>query len=211
MDAQLENPKPRTVPSRKRDKERTVALLKRAARELLVSHGVAKLSIQPILNEAGVSRGALFHHFPTKNHLIAAAFTDLLETATSLLHGLSVDLRQGTITREQFVEGVRDAFCSSDLFAATVEIALNNRVDPNLRKLTSGPVESWWDSLSSFWTDTFDLPGRSTEDVEQHWGMASNLLRGHAFTSAYRSSPQLRASFCRSFESMMLADAVVRT
>lgn len=209
MDAQLEGPEADGKAPRRRDKARTVAVLKLAARKQLISHGISGLSIQSILNKAGVSRGALFHHFPTKNHLIAAAFADLLAASADRLQALGKDLRAGRITPDQFVEGVRDVFCS-DLFVGSMEIALSNRVEPVLRELVSDAVERWWTSLASFWTDTFDLPGLSPGEADQHWTMASNLLRGHAFTSTYRSLPEMRSEFCASFQRMMLADAVVR-
>lgn len=201
--------KPDSKPPRRRDKVRTVTALKRAARDLLVSEGIAGLSIQPILNKAGVSRGALFHHFPTKNHLIAAAFSDLLEDAGNTLNDLGYELRSGRITLEQFVEGIRGTFCS-DLFVGSMEIALSNRVEPALRALIEDAVSAWWRTLAGLWTDTFDLPGLSRVDAEQHWVMASNLLRGHAFTSTFRSSPSASEAFCRAFIRLMLTKAVVR-
>lgn len=209
MDAEPELSKAGGAPSRRRDKAKTVAVLKSAAREQLISRGLARLSIQPILDKADVSRGALFHHFRSKNHLIAAAFKDLLEEAARQLHALSEDLRAGRIALGAFVEGVRDVFCS-DLFIGSMEIALSNRAEPILRDLVSEAVDDWWAALSSFWTGTFDLPGRSPTEADQHWMMASNLLRGYAFTSTYRSSPDRRSTFCVSFQRMILADAVIR-
>lgn len=194
--------------TRRRDTARTVSALKRAARERLVSNGIAGLSIQPVLEAAGVSRGALFHHFPTKNHLIAAAFADLLEEAADQLHELGRSLRAGRISRSAFVEGIRDTFCS-DLFIGSMEIALAHRVEPALRLLVDEAVETWWDALSRFWTDTFVLPPEVA--TQQHWAMASNLLRGHAFTSTYRALPEDRAAFCIAFEAMILADAKTRS
>jgi len=43
-----------------------------AAERLVVEHGLAATSIDEILARAPASKGAFFHHFPTKNHLARA-------------------------------------------------------------------------------------------------------------------------------------------
>ncbi len=191
----------------RRDKARTVEILKRAARETLISKGITGLSIQPILDAAGASRGALFHHFPTKSHLIAAAFADLLSESAAKLHQISAALRSGQIDQATFVRQLRDTFCS-DLFVGSMEVALSNRVEPALLALLDDALEKWWASLDAFWNDTFALP--ETLDAKQHWVMAANLLRGHAFTSIYRSPPGSREAFCTAFETMILSPATIR-
>ena len=47
--------------------------------DCLVAGGYAKLSTNDVVRRAGVSRGALAHHFPTKSELVAAAGTRLIE------------------------------------------------------------------------------------------------------------------------------------
>ena len=42
------------------------------AQRLVLDQGLAATSVDTILAEAGTSKGAFFHHFPTKNHLARA-------------------------------------------------------------------------------------------------------------------------------------------
>jgi len=42
------------------------------AERLVLDKGLASTSVDDILDEAGTSKGAFFHHFPTKNHLARA-------------------------------------------------------------------------------------------------------------------------------------------
>jgi TetR/AcrR family transcriptional repressor of nem operon len=42
------------------------------AERLILDRGLAATSIDDILGEAGTSKGAFFHHFPSKNHLARA-------------------------------------------------------------------------------------------------------------------------------------------
>jgi len=195
---------------RLRNKADTVAKLKNTACDLLISQGILNLSIQPILEKSGLSKGALFHHFPTKNHLIAAAYSDLLKEASDELSLIGQALQDGRICQKEFVQRVHDIFCS-ELFLSSMEISISNRTEPELRKLADKAVTEWWATLSRFWMDTFTLPGRSSQQAIQHWIMASNLLRGHAFTSTFREDLGSRTAFCEAFEEMILSSAVIST
>ena len=45
-----------------------------AARPLFAAHGFADAALETIVRAAGVTRGALYHHFPDKTELFAAVF-----------------------------------------------------------------------------------------------------------------------------------------
>jgi AcrR family transcriptional regulator len=63
--------------TRKTQEERTAAttaVLLRAARELFSKKGFADTATEDILNAAGVTRGALYHHFDNKAALFRAVF-----------------------------------------------------------------------------------------------------------------------------------------
>lgn len=45
-----------------------------AARPLFAEHGFADVALETIVRAAGVTRGALYHHFPDKTELFAAVF-----------------------------------------------------------------------------------------------------------------------------------------
>ncbi|WP_136661203.1 TetR/AcrR family transcriptional regulator [Nitratireductor sp. XY-223] len=192
-----------------RDAERTIALLKRATVGQLITNGYAGLSILPILKKAGVSRGALFHHFPTKDHLIAAAFGDLLVEFAGQLHEIASRLRKGEITLEEFVSETGDTI-ASDLFVGCMEIALGIRAELTLSSLVQEAVADWRQSLFEFWDNTFELPGYDQEQRSDHWAMASNVLRGYAFSTSFGAAPQARERLMRGFPKLFLEAAVIR-
>ncbi|HET7483978.1 MAG TPA: helix-turn-helix domain-containing protein, partial [Solirubrobacterales bacterium] len=55
-----------TVKTRGRPSEGAREAVIEAARDLFVERDYARVSIAQILERSGVSRGALYHHFPTK-------------------------------------------------------------------------------------------------------------------------------------------------
>ena len=62
------------MPTQAERTEATRATLIRAARRLFAGKGFAGSSTEEILAVAGVSRGAMYHHFPDKKALFRAAF-----------------------------------------------------------------------------------------------------------------------------------------
>jgi AcrR family transcriptional regulator len=64
---------------RRKEPERVRRQLLDAAARLAVEHGMAGVTVQAVAVAAGVTKGGLFHHFPTKEALIAGMFEDLLE------------------------------------------------------------------------------------------------------------------------------------
>lgn len=197
------------TPSRIRDADRTVSLLKQATIEQLISNGFSGLSIIPILNKAGVSRGALFHHFPSKDDLVAAAFEDLLQDFADRLNDISRRLRQGTINQDVFVTEVGEAF-ASDLFIACMEMSLGMRSEHSLSESVQGAILKWRAALLSFWTQTFELPGMPMAEQETHWAMASNTLRGHGFTTSFGQEDLARNHLQKGFAKIFLEAALLR-
>ncbi|HEY4004997.1 MAG TPA: TetR/AcrR family transcriptional regulator [Pseudonocardia sp.] len=70
-------PPPRLSQAERR--EATRAALLAAGRELFAEHGAAAVSAEQLVANAGVSRGAMYHHFHDKNDLFRAVFEQLEE------------------------------------------------------------------------------------------------------------------------------------
>ena len=92
MAAKAPNRRRRTQQERR---ETTQTTLLEATVRCLGRDGYAATSISSIIEEAGVSRGALLHHYPTKNELIAAAivyfYRQRLERLKAQLLGADTD------------------------------------------------------------------------------------------------------------------------
>jgi AcrR family transcriptional regulator len=62
-----------------------------AALRLIQTKGYEQMSIQDILDELGVSRGALYHYFDSKSALLDAAMERMLETGTAIAREVAAD------------------------------------------------------------------------------------------------------------------------
>jgi AcrR family transcriptional regulator len=57
----------------------TIALLLAAAVKLFSAQGYQQTSLQQIADEAGLTKGALYHHFRTKEHVLRRVHDDVIE------------------------------------------------------------------------------------------------------------------------------------
>ena len=65
--------------------QQTIKLLVNIAREHFSRFGYADTSLESVASEAGLTRGALYHHFKNKKHLFIAVVTEVqLEIAHSI-------------------------------------------------------------------------------------------------------------------------------
>jgi AcrR family transcriptional regulator len=71
------------VPTQAERTEATRARLIATARRLFAEKGFAGTSTEEILSEASVSRGALYHHFPSKTDLFQATFEAVEDDLTT--------------------------------------------------------------------------------------------------------------------------------
>lgn len=64
--------------TRKKEPERLRQTLLECAARLVVEEGIAGVTVQSVATSAGVTKGGLFHHFPSKVALLEALFVDLI-------------------------------------------------------------------------------------------------------------------------------------
>src|SRR6266576_3689600 len=63
-------------PTQQQRSEATTGALVEAARELFAQDGYAAASLDAVVAKAGVTKGALYHHFAGKRELFAAVFAE---------------------------------------------------------------------------------------------------------------------------------------
>ena len=113
--------------------EATRAALIEAARELFSERGYAAVGTSELVRHAGVTRGAMYHHFPDKRELFRAVYE---QTEKELVEGLAARIATIEDPWEALVAGMRSFFdVSSEVRAAPNE-------DPDLRARYSGVPRS---------------------------------------------------------------------
>lgn len=120
-------PAPRRTQQQRREETRLRLL--DATIGCLVEYGFAGTTTQRVQERAGVSRGALLHHFASKADLLAAATHHVAELR--LAH-IRTETEGGPHDREKGLALLRAAM-SGPHFLAGLELWLAARTDPDLR------------------------------------------------------------------------------
>ena len=108
-----------------------------AAINCFVNLGYTNVTTAKVASAAGVSRGAMLHHFPSKTELIQAAVEylhdRLLEDYTERVKGIPTSLRGGK-RRRAGLEAYWQHL-TGDLFTAYHELCVAGRTDDELRDI----------------------------------------------------------------------------
>jgi AcrR family transcriptional regulator len=136
-----------------------------AAIDCFIKLGYTNVTTAKVASTAGVSRGAMLHHFPSKTELIQAAIEYLHD---KLLVDFSSRVKKiagttpGKEHRRKGLEAYWDHL-TSDLFMAYHELCVAGRTDPELRAILEKStiefdqhVRESTTELFSEWSDTGD-------------------------------------------------------
>lgn len=124
------------TPRRRTQKERreeTVRKLLDAATETLIEVGYAEASVQRICARAGLSQGALFRHFPTREALMVAVGEDVGAQLLSRYESRFLALERGSRDVTSAMRLVRE-ICRSRTNQALYELMIAARTHPALRE-----------------------------------------------------------------------------
>ena len=175
----------------------TRAALVRATVEALVELGYAGTTTQEVQRRAGVSRGALTHHFATKSELVLAAVDELYEEFSRSVREAAAGLpAEPTARVREGIELVWQRFHGT-LFVATMELWTAARTDPELRAALLPHERRLGAQLRRLAIDVFG------EDVARHpraealYQVLLTSMRGQAMTYALqpdapRTGPHLQ-------------------
>ncbi|GAA3074321.1 TetR/AcrR family transcriptional regulator [Streptomyces glomeratus] len=113
----------------------TRARITEAAVESLIESGVAATTTLQVQRRAGVSRGALLHHFPTHEELLGAAITRLVEHNEEVVRKEMTSVAQAR-DGDRWGRSLRvfGAVLRSLSYAAELELWAVARTDPRLRE-----------------------------------------------------------------------------
>jgi len=120
----------RTPQQQRSDKTRRALL--DATVECLTEHGFARTTTLEVQRRAGVSRGALLHHFPSKAGLLAAAVDHLAEMRGRELKDKATRLPDGPARMDAALDLLWESF-TGPLFYVAMELRNAARTDPELR------------------------------------------------------------------------------
>jgi len=140
----------------------------------LDKYGYAEASTTRITEKAGISRGALTHHFSSKEDLIVAATNKILNQAI-----FRPRLREDeTRTVEDDLYRLWDRIVNTYQMRALIEILVASRTDLALSKRVKHELVQWNDRLNEAAFENYEAVEGGDEELRRIWTIARVFFRG---------------------------------
>ncbi len=166
----------------------TRSRLMQATLMILNENGYARAGLAEIALRAGVTRGALHHHFAGKDDLVAQSVGLMLDQATSEIEALAIDVALGRLTLDDFVDRIWCMF-SGPLFMITLEHVTEARHNAWLRAQLLPPVREFHASLNGIWQRFFGARGVPDALAADALNATLCLMRGMGVQTVLRNDP----------------------
>jgi len=159
-----------------------------ATLDALMESGYTRATTAEIADRAGVSRGALMHHYASKDDLVAAACQHLLRQATEDIRRQAREMEAGRLTLSGFLDYLWRQF-SGRLFYVTLEHVTEARHNAELRAKMIPVVREFHAALDDIWREFFRGSALNPAEVETTLNMTLCLLRGMGVQTVLRDDP----------------------
>lgn len=160
----------------------------RAVVRCLVQRGYSETSINRVVAEAGVSKGALQHHYPNKEELMAATASWLLANARYLSTKNVRGPSSSRSTARELMKTWRKG-ANTDEFRALLEILVTMRTDRALKARLGPELRAWHDQSMALISSGYETAA-ADDEVELLLTLNSCVIRGLVIQQQYTDDPR---------------------
>jgi AcrR family transcriptional regulator len=158
--------------------------------ECILAKGIRDTSTVDIARQAGVSRGALLHQYPSKAVLMRAALEDLLHREVENVRGMAMEVKAGKLNFDSLLEALFEHF-KGDMYMVTLEYLTNARTDPSIMEVLIPLAKKFNDSLEQIWEQLVASPEQSSPQNRIALNATLCMMRGMGAQSIWRDDPRL--------------------
>ncbi|MCT4470757.1 TetR/AcrR family transcriptional regulator [Bosea spartocytisi] len=145
--------------------------------DLLHDRGLARTSTPEIARRAGVSRGALTHHFPSREAIISASVADLLSRTARDLHRFAEEFIARGGSSDEIVDYIW-RMMDDRLFYVTMEFLPEARHNDDFRAQLIPTVREFHAGLDAIWTALAVRAGTDPDHTRTVMNATMCLVRG---------------------------------
>ncbi len=173
-----------TAPNKQRIKsQRAQDAMCDAAIESLYAAGYADTTLNKVATMAGFSKGALQHHFTSKEDLIAATVDRLLQRSVAGTSTIKAQVRYESV--EESLRRAWEKMVNTAAYRALLEILNAARADTELQARISDNLLQWGRALDQYAIDTYESVEGNDEDVKALMNMTRSFMRGLVIQERY--------------------------
>lgn len=172
--------------------------------------GYAETSINRIQERAGVSRGALTHHFPTKQALVAETCMRMLHAAMRPIYALKDEGEARPLPADELLIGSWNNIVNTPEGRAFVEILVACRTDRALHDVLCEDLLAWDAESAAAVSALYSGSGPDEDDAALLWSMCRTFFRGLLMHERFVYDPAYLGRMTDRFAGIMNAHLLVR-
>jgi len=191
---------------RRTQEERSTETKKRlleATIDCLNELGFNKTGTVEIARRAGVSRGALVHHFPSKHNLIVAPAEYHWNRIAEEIRNLAMTMHGRQLSLDAFIDGIWNKVFMIRGSSATIEMIIAARTDSKLRRELVPMLNRLYSNYDEIWSQFFHNSGVSPERIEMLFDLTIELLRGMTLQRVLKDEPEYYQKFLDSWKTII--------
>lgn len=169
--------------------EETRTRILKAAANLIRKRGYARFRTAEVAKEAGLSRGAQLHHFPTKDSLVVATLEHVFEQAQVQSRRRAAAVNRPRDLIEAVIEDAREFFFSEH-FMVAIDIVLSTSTDQSVRKQILDISRKARRPVETAWTEALAANGVSSQLASDIVALTLSLVRGMALRTLWDNDPK---------------------
>lgn len=182
----------------------TRARLIEATLDILLAKGYAAATTVDIAARAGLTRGALAHHFESKEELVVEAVDHLLKSTTGEIGAYASQVGKGSLSISDFLDRLWIIF-SGPFFMVALEHITAARHSDFLKKKMVERAREFHKSLDEIWREFFSGSELGSAEVETTLNATLCLLRGMGVQTVLRSDPVYYRGLLRFWKSTLIS------
>lgn len=171
-------PKPARRTQEDRSREAKDKLLK-ATIDVLMRQGYSRLTTKEVAATAGLSNGALVHHYASKAELVIAA--------TASVYDECIERGQRVARSPEATQNPIEGFITDCLsvyfdwpYLAAIEIIVAARTDPELMERIIPVMQNYRNTTNTVWLKVFREAGYTPTQAKTILNLTLNMIRGMA-------------------------------
>ncbi len=169
--------------------EETRARILKAASHLIRKRGYARFRTAEVSAEAGLSRGAQLHHFPTKDALVVATLEFVFKQAQDLSRRRASTVNRPRDLIEAVIADAREFFFSEH-FMVAIDIVLSTSTDQAVRKQILEISRKARRPVETAWTEALVASGVPAALSADLVALTLGLVRGMALRTLWDNDPK---------------------
>lgn len=154
------------------------ARLRAATEQLIAEVGVEAASAAAIALRCGVSRGAMLHHYPTRDALIVDTAAHFWQRARDIVAGLADDVSHGRTDVATFVGRLYDEVFRANALVTMLDLMVSGRSETRIGEAVNRILTDLFASYEDLGIQAFQSSGLPPERIRVIITLIVSTLRG---------------------------------